>query len=36
MPNLVRSPVRQRQEDLAPAKPPALGPAGVLAKVPHA
>ena len=36
MPNLVRSPVRQRQEDLAPAKPPALGPAGVLAKAPHA
>jgi cytochrome c-type biogenesis protein CcmF len=36
MPNLVRSPVRQRQEDLAPAKPPSLGPAGVLAKVPHA
>jgi len=36
MPNLVRSPVRQRQEDLAPAKPPALGPAGFLAKVPHA
>jgi cytochrome c-type biogenesis protein CcmF len=36
MPNLVRAPVRQRQEDLAPAKPPTLGPAGVLAKVPHA
>jgi cytochrome c-type biogenesis protein CcmF len=36
MPNLVRSPVRQRQEDLAPAKPPTLGPAGVLAKAPHA
>jgi cytochrome c-type biogenesis protein CcmF len=35
MPNLVRQPVRQRQEDLAPAKPPTLGPAGVLAKAPH-
>jgi cytochrome c-type biogenesis protein CcmF len=35
VPNLVRSPVRQRQEDLAPAVGPGLGAAGVLAKVPH-
>jgi cytochrome c-type biogenesis protein CcmF len=36
VPNLVRSPVRQRQEDLVPANPPVLGPASVLAKAPHA
>ena len=36
VPNLVRSPVRQRQEDLVPAKPPALSPASVLAKAPNA
>ena len=35
VPNLVRSPVRQRQEDLVPAVGPGLGAAGVLAKVPH-
>ena len=35
VPNLVRSPVRQRQEDLAPAVSPGLGAPGVLAKVPH-
>jgi cytochrome c-type biogenesis protein CcmF len=35
-PNLVRTAVRQRQEDLAPVGPAALGRAGVLAKVPHA
>jgi cytochrome c-type biogenesis protein CcmF len=34
-PNLVRTAVRQRQEELAPAGPAALG-VGVLAKVPHA
>jgi len=37
-PNLVRSPVRQRQEYLAPVsgpKAPALGATGVLAKAPH-
>jgi cytochrome c-type biogenesis protein CcmF len=35
VPNLVRSPVRQRQEDLVPAVSPGLGAPGVLAKVPH-
>jgi cytochrome c-type biogenesis protein CcmF len=35
-PNLVRSPVRQRQEDLVPAGAATLGAPGVLAKVPHA
>jgi cytochrome c-type biogenesis protein CcmF len=35
-PNLVRTPVRQRQEDLAPVGAAALGVPGVLAKVPHA
>jgi cytochrome c-type biogenesis protein CcmF len=35
-PNLVRTAVRQRQEELAPVGPAALGRAGVLAKVPHA
>ena len=35
VPNLVRQPVRQRQEDLAPVSGPGLGAAGVLAKVPH-
>jgi cytochrome c-type biogenesis protein CcmF len=35
VPNLVRSPVRQRQEDLVPVGP-ALGAPAVLAKVPHA
>jgi cytochrome c-type biogenesis protein CcmF len=35
-PNLVRSPVRLRQEDLVPAGGVALGATGVLAKVPHA
>ena len=35
-PNLVRSPVRQRQEDLVPAGAASLGVPGVLAKVPHA
>ena len=35
-PNLVRSPVRQRQEDLVPAGGPGLGAPSVLAKVPHA
>jgi cytochrome c-type biogenesis protein CcmF len=36
VPNLVRSPVRQRQEDLVPAGAAALRVPGVLAKVPHA
>jgi cytochrome c-type biogenesis protein CcmF len=36
VPNLVRTPVRQRQEDLAPAIASPLGVPGVLAKVPHA
>jgi len=35
-PNLVRTIVRQRQEDLVPAGAAALGAPGVLAKVPHA
>jgi cytochrome c-type biogenesis protein CcmF len=37
-PNLVRTPIRQRQEDLVPAggAARALGAPGVLAKVPHA
>ena len=35
-PNLVRTAVRQRQEELAPVGPAALGVPGVLAKVPHA
>jgi cytochrome c-type biogenesis protein CcmF len=35
VPNLVRSPVRQRQEDLVPAVGSTLGAPGVLAKVPH-
>jgi cytochrome c-type biogenesis protein CcmF len=35
VPNLVRSPVRQRQEDLIPVGA-AVGAPGVLAKVPHA
>jgi cytochrome c-type biogenesis protein CcmF len=36
VPNLVRSPARLRQEDLAPAGASVLGAPGVLAKVPHA
>jgi cytochrome c-type biogenesis protein CcmF len=35
-PNLVRTPVRQRLEDLVPVGAAALGAPGVLAKVPHA
>ena len=35
-PNLVRTAVRQRQEDLVPAGAAVLGAPGVLAKVPHA
>ncbi len=35
VPNLIRSPVRQRQEDLVPAVGSPLGAPGVLAKVPH-
>jgi cytochrome c-type biogenesis protein CcmF len=35
VPNLVRSPVRQRREDLAPAIGSPLGAAGVLVKAPH-
>jgi cytochrome c-type biogenesis protein CcmF len=35
-PNLVRTPVRQRLEDLVPVGAAALGVPGVLAKVPHA
>jgi cytochrome c-type biogenesis protein CcmF len=35
VPNLVRSPVRQRQEVVAPIGPPVLGAATVLAKAPH-
>jgi cytochrome c-type biogenesis protein CcmF len=35
-PNLTRSLVRARQEDLVPTAGPSLGPAPVLAKVPHA
>jgi cytochrome c-type biogenesis protein CcmF len=36
VPNLARTAVRQRQEDLVPAGAAALGAPGVLAKVPHA
>jgi cytochrome c-type biogenesis protein CcmF len=36
VPNLVRTPVRQRLEDLVPVGAAALGVPGVLAKVPHA
>jgi cytochrome c-type biogenesis protein CcmF len=36
VPNLVRTPVRQRLEDLVPVGAAALGAPGVLAKVPHA
>jgi cytochrome c-type biogenesis protein CcmF len=36
IPNLVRAPIRQRQEDLVPAGSAGLGAPGVLAKVPHA
>jgi len=35
VPNLVRSPVRQRQEDLVPAGGPGLAASGVLAKAPN-
>jgi cytochrome c-type biogenesis protein CcmF len=35
-PNLVRTPVRQRLEDLVPVGAAALGAPGLLAKVPHA
>jgi cytochrome c-type biogenesis protein CcmF len=35
VPNLIRSPVRLRQEDLVPAVGSTLGAPGVLAKVPH-